>query len=286
MTLTADFLLMQLGLYEVKEFESSSDDAFAIDRFLNLLATCDGYCIACASQSVFEINSGARATTTSRNLYPTIKTGIHQIDAICTRNRSHVQHYWFQVIVEVGDSSGSTVLQEPAACKIQKIGQFPSFASLTLPDVEKYRGAFKSHGVAKVEADRQLQEFQTGVRLAAHGYYIGACAYLRRVFEYLVRRAKDEATKRMTWDEMQETEYEKSEMVDKIEMLEGFLPEFLVNQRAIYGILSKGIHSLSEEQCQSIFANMRSGIELILMERKQQLEHADMVKSFQLERPL
>jgi hypothetical protein len=42
------------------------------------------------------------------------------------------------------------------------------------------------------------------------------------------------------------------------------LPEFLVKNSAIYGILSKGIHELSEQDCLEIFPAVKLGIELIL----------------------
>ena len=38
-------------------------------------------------------------------------------------------------------------------------------------------------------------------------------------------------------------------MDEKIKTLTGYLPPFIVEQNSIYGILSKGIHELSEEDC-------------------------------------
>jgi len=53
-------------------------------------------------------------------------------------------------------------------------------------------------------------------------------------------------------------------MDDKIGFLKDFLPEFLVEQRSLYGILSKGVHSLDEDTCLAHFPLLRAGIELIL----------------------
>jgi len=50
------------------------------------------------------------------------------------------------------------------------------------------------------------------------------------------------------------------------------LPSFLVENRGLYSILSKGIHSLSEEECLRYFDTVRVGIELILDEKHEQLE--------------
>ena len=50
-------------------------------------------------------------------------------------------------------------------------------------------------------------------------------------------------------------------------MLKDFLPDFLVENAYIYSILSKGIHELTEEECQQHFTPLRNSIELILDER-------------------
>lgn len=47
----------------------------------------------------------------------------------------------------------------------------------------------------------------------------------------------------------------------------GYLPSFIVENNGIYGILSKGIHELTEEECLAYFDCMRKSIELILDER-------------------
>lgn len=42
------------------------------------------------------------------------------------------------------------------------------------------------------------------------------------------------------------------------------MPEVLVANKNIYGIVSKGIHELSEEECREMFPYIKAGIELIL----------------------
>lgn len=46
-----------------------------------------------------------------------------------------------------------------------------------------------------------------------------------------------------------------------------FNNQFVVEHKSIYGILSKGIHELSEEECLEIFPIVKIGIELILDEK-------------------
>jgi len=55
-------------------------------------------------------------------------------------------------------------------------------------------------------------------------------------------------------------------------LLKAELPEFLVENRKLYGILSKGIHSLTEEECLEYFDVVKAGIELILDEKVDHLK--------------
>ena len=56
-------------------------------------------------------------------------------------------------------------------------------------------------------------------------------------------------------------------MDEKIKLLEDYLPAFLVQNRRLYGILSKGVHELSEAECIKAFPTVKGGLELILDER-------------------
>lgn len=56
-------------------------------------------------------------------------------------------------------------------------------------------------------------------------------------------------------------------MEDKIQLLRAHLPEFMVENRALYGIVSKGIHELSEKECLDYYDTVKTGIELILDEQ-------------------
>ena len=56
------------------------------------------------------------------------------------------------------------------------------------------------------------------------------------------------------------------------------LPEFLVEHFQIYGILSKGIHELAEDECLKYFNVIKEGIELILDEKVERYEKASKLK--------
>ena len=53
----------------------------------------------------------------------------------------------------------------------------------------------------------------------------------------------------------------------KVQSLHMYLPTFIVEHSSIYGILSKGIHELSEDECLEYFDTMRASIEMILDQR-------------------
>ena len=77
------------------------------------------------------------------------------------------------------------------------------------------------------------------------------------------------------WDE---EVYIKARMNDKIEILKSQLPDFLVENKSLYGILSKGIHELSEDDCKNYFPTVKLGIELILDEKLEAKKKNDKIE--------
>lgn len=140
---------------------------------------------------------------------------------------------------------------------VMKVGQFPSLADLAVAALGKYR---------KTLGKELYSEFNRAVGLAAHGVGVGSFVYLRRVFERLLDEAQGRAKAEGAWDAT-EPAWEAARIGQKISLLERYLPEFLVQNRALYGVLSQGIHSLSEEQCLAAFPIVKTGIELILDEK-------------------
>lgn len=168
----------------------------------------------------------------------------------CTRHKEHTISFTF--VVDNGVFS--------------KIGQYPSVADLNTMDIKKYRKVLKD----------KYNEFNKGVGLASHGVGIGSFVYLRRIFESLIEEAHITQKNSPNWDE---DLYSNSKMDNRIKMLESILPEFLVRNRSIYGILSAGIHELSEEQCLNIFPDVKLGIELILDEKLYQFERENKIRT-------
>ncbi len=139
---------------------------------------------------------------------------------------------------------------------ISKVGQYPSIADFHIGQVRKY---------SKVLPQDKMREFTKAIGLAANGVGIGSFVYLRRIFEHLVFEALEVA---LSKDEQFDRDtFTTAKMNEKIKMLSGYLPDFLVENHTIYGILSKGIHELSEEVCNEHFSILRESIEMILDEK-------------------
>lgn len=56
-------------------------------------------------------------------------------------------------------------------------------------------------------------------------------------------------------------------MDEKVNFLNEYLPSQLVEMKAVYGILSKGVHELSERECLTYFPALKLSITLILDQR-------------------
>ena len=136
-----------------------------------------------------------------------------------------------------------------------KVGQYPSVADFHISQIKQYN---------KVLSKEKLKEFTRAIGLAANGVGIGSFVYLRRIFEGLIEEAHSKALKEQDWDN---TPYHKARMADKIDLLSDYLPSFLVENKELYGILSVGVHGLTEEDCLAYFETVKVGIELILDEK-------------------
>ncbi|MFJ6264404.1 hypothetical protein ACIQGW_05190 [Lysinibacillus xylanilyticus] len=148
-----------------------------------------------------------------------------------------------------------------------KTGQYPSMADIEIPGIQKYRNLLK----------RDYSDFSKAIGLHSHGVGAGSFVYLRRIFENLIEEIHQEYLQSDQWDD---DLYKRSRMDDKIKLLQDKLPEVLVENRAVYGIMSKGIHELSEKECLNLFPDVKLGIELILDEKLYEQEKQSKKRSF------
>lgn len=221
-------------------------------KYVSYEGTIDAYCVWCKKESVFNnvkrIHVWPAQYETEFSAWMKESNGINDVTYSCTRKSGHTY----------------TVLYLKDDSLFTKIGQWPSAADLQIPQVQKYR---------KTLGDSRYKELTRGIGLAAHGVGIGSFVYLRRIFEKLIDDAKLEAqskNKKFSVDD-----WAKARMDERIKMVKDYLPEFLVENRSLYAILSKGIHELDENECLKYFETVKIGIEQILDEKIIQKERAE-----------
>lgn len=137
-----------------------------------------------------------------------------------------------------------------------KLGQYPSLADLQFSEIGKKYD--------KVLPTEDLKNLKKAIGLVAHGAGAGSFVYLRRIFENLIFETYENNADAIR---VNDVEFKKHRMMDKVEILERFLPTQLVEMKSIYSILSKGVHELTEEECLKYFAPLKLSIELILDEK-------------------
>ena len=144
-----------------------------------------------------------------------------------------------------------------------KIGQYPSVADLSFPELKEFR---------KVVSADDLKELRKAIGLHAQGIGVGAFVYVRRIFERLIDKAKELA---IADGNIDKTEYLESHVAERISLLKNSLPDTIVRNKTFYSIVSKGIHELSEEDCIAYFPVMREGIMLILRQWRAKQDEAE-----------
>jgi hypothetical protein len=140
-----------------------------------------------------------------------------------------------------------------------KIGQFPEHAELV---------ARRLRTVSKIADRIDAVELRRAAGLMSHDVAIGAFVYLRRVFERII----DGAWKRARESGENLPDPTKLRMADKIAEMKAHLPEIVTRHAKAYGILSQGLHELSEEQCAEVYPVLEGSIIAMLEDIHAQAE--------------
>lgn len=206
-------------------------------------------------------NAQRRLESTYKIKYlPTCGYNIHEWGRMSSH--SHFEHTesWYVTLecCRYGDNIDILILLNAEDKSIMKVGQYPSIADIHIQQIKQYKSILSKD---------DLKEVTRAVGLAANGIGIGSFVYLRRIFEKLIYSAYELALSDGT---VTEKEYNRRRMDEKIELLCDYLPNTLVEIKHIYGILSKGIHELSEEECLTYFDAVKMGIEIILDDKLEQ----------------
>jgi hypothetical protein len=212
----------------------------------NLARPIDGHCPRCQRASTFVVDYKYLPEGSSRHNVAN-RHSFDEMSIKCVRDDSHKVRYYFLIKKLV----------------VQKIGQYPSLADISNDEVSTYRRNMDKGDAA---------EFHKAIGLAAHGVGVGSFVYLRRVFERLVYKRFEEFKSSEGWEDKQ---FYAVRMEDKISLLNAHLPDFLVENRKIYSILSVGVHELDEQACLSWFDVMKHSIIIILEDDKKKKEELE-----------
>lgn len=153
---------------------------------------------------------------------------------VCAMDKSHHVDY-------IVRTDGNTMI---------KIGQYPSVADMEFPKLKEYD---------KVLTEEDRREMGTAIGLYASGVGVGSYVYLRRILERILSQAREKAG-----DSIDVEIFNRSKVKEKIGMLKDYLPPFLTSNKTLYGVVSKGIHELSEKDCILYFPVVRDCIFMIL----------------------
>lgn len=195
----------------------------------------DAHCVDCGRSSTFrtarQLNKGT-GHHFARDANWMLQPAEIRADLICQRYTSHRYHYLFVY----------------RAKQLTKFGQRPSLEDIAGADIRQYE---------KVMPEGYFSELKRAGGLASHGIGIGSFVYLRRIFEKLIAAHHAELTAPIEG-------FDGMRIDEKIGALRDHLPPALVENKAAYGILSTGIHELSEDACRAYFPVVRQAIITIL----------------------
>ena len=219
--------------------------------------TFDAYCPQCRQDSVFHFEFEQKADYSLKGMC-TEGTSTHNVFesdseeekyskfisenslTILTAHCSRASHmFWIFIKLEKD--------------RISKIGQYPDVALVQSPQVNRFRNLLGTYFI----------ELKTALKLHSYNVGVGSFVYLRRIFERIIFDKFNEHNDELS---VSEDDFAKYRMEGKINALRNYLPEFIVENKGIYDILSKGIHELDEDECSQHFDVIEESIEMILDE--------------------
>lgn len=243
-------LLFNLGLYEKINIEDAEPQDLVNFRYEKFQL--DHYCTGCKRDTIFERKGGSDSASVGYLRSISKNDGSFRLHLSCNRDDNH--EYFFHFVVD--------------DMNLVKIGQYPSIADISLPQVRKY---------LKLMGDTEAGELTKAIGLNSHGIGIGAFVYLRRVFENLLYEHYEIAKK--AGDNIDD--FEALRVDEKIGALKDYLPASMVENKVTYSILSVGIHELDEDTCKDYFPVVLASIIQILeedLQAKQKREQAAKLK--------
>jgi hypothetical protein len=221
-------ICLNIPLYQQVEV-----DPIVLDKLRKRSLQFDAYCVACQKETTFR-----HISVYSGQVVPApdvTDPGDFSLTIFCTRSR-HSYVFYFRLLDNL---------------RLLKIGQAPSIADIGGAEIRKYKNLLRGG---------YFEELNRATGLISHGVGIGSFVYLRRIFEKLIQDHR----KQLERDSGPIDGFDGMRMAEKIGALSSVLPSSLVKNRAIYGILSSGIHELGEDDCKLYYPVVKAAIMQIL----------------------
>ncbi|RYD91400.1 MAG: hypothetical protein EOP50_14370 [Sphingobacteriales bacterium] len=223
-------ILLELPLYA--EVDRAASVPHLVQALRQATFQIDAHCIYCKREVPFVAQRTNRTTVEAAKQSaiamkafggePDIRPTFFNLTMICQRKQHKYSYEFF--------STPSVLV---------KVGQYPSMEDVAGADIEKYRRILGP----------DFSEMRKAGGLISHGIGIGAFVYLRRIFERLIEAARAEVDPNGDNKDV----FYRLRMADKIAALSSVLPASVVDFKDAYGILSKGLHELTEADCKSTF---------------------------------
>lgn len=263
--------LVNKGLYD--EIEITQENIFELSDLVGGHVKINVYCPECKEKRVFSCeeiphyiiydnnqilcNSLADEITSWQSVQKSKGPGMSQIQTEpWTWKNNGIENdtriMVFKFICAMDNSHHLDYIVITNENKMKKIGQFPSFADLSFPELKEYKN---------VIGKENEKELKRAIGLYASGIGVGSFVYLRRIFERIIMTAGKNA---IDDGNVTQEEFDRARIDEKIKMISMYIPKLLTENRIVYGIISKGIHELSEEECLEFFPVMKNFIIMIL----------------------
>ena len=251
-------LCLDQTLYAAIQLNPERDVQFL--RFLKFGAQqFDAHCVYCGQGATFRTSAGRMPSDIaqaeklrgvaggSEPKRLTLEGGQFALHLWCSRHPDrHLYSFYFDYNRKEG--------------VLTKVGQTPSLEDVAGADIERYRTILGA----------EFAELRRATGLFAHGIGIGSFVYLRRVFERLVEAARSAADP----SGEREAEFRKMRMADRVSELAAYLPPAVVRYKDAYGILSLGLHELTEAECKRYFPIVRAAVITMLEQKYEAAEKA------------
>ena len=145
-----------------------------------------------------------------------------------------------------------------------KLAQYPSLFDVSRDELKKYQ----KNDLIDKDSFSQLYKAET---CASSGYYVAAYTYMRRVYETMLMSVFEQNQEDIG---ITEEDFRRLHSDKKLEAIKDYLAIDDEIYLPLYGLLSAGIHAMTEEQCCEDYTVLKPILLEILAEQKAKKEKA------------